>query len=144
MPDVLDANVLASHGKSTTVCDTKPADPVQPLPDGLLSLVLWGTELLPADYLELRRFASLQRLKVRTARHTFLVVAPRDTPAQRESAANAIAAAIAPLPLREFEFYGSLTRSLVRQLGVQPGLRKLLVNAMRIPSLDELATAPVM
>lgn len=119
-------------------------DELKALPDGLLSLVLWGTELLPADYLELRRFASLQRLKVRTARHTFLVFAPRDTPAQRESAANAIADAIATLPLGEFEFDGSLTRPLVRQLGVQPGLRKLLVDAMRIPSLHELATAPVL
>ncbi|MFT4513764.1 MAG: hypothetical protein ACI89X_003820 [Planctomycetota bacterium] len=118
-------------------------DELKALPDDLLSLELWATELLPADYLELRRFASLQRLRVRTARQTF-TFGSRDTIEQSESAANAIADAIATLPLLELDFTGSVTQPLMRQLGVQPNLCKLRLSAHRIPFLDELATAPVL
>lgn len=69
---------------------------------------------------------------------------PRDTPEQSESAANAVADAIATLPLLELDFGGSLTKPLMRQLGVQPNLRKLRLIARHIPSLYELATAPVL
>jgi hypothetical protein len=69
---------------------------------------------------------------------------PRDTPEQSESAANAVADAIATLPLLELDFGGSLTKPLMRQLGVQPNLRKLRLLARHISSLDELATAPVL
>lgn len=113
------------------------------LPSDLTSLELSATEILPVDYMQMRRLPSLQRLKLRTARQTFSF-APRDTAEQSEHAADTIADALSALPLREFEFDGLLTQPLLRQLGRQPGLRKLRLVARHFPPLDALATAPVL
>jgi Leucine Rich repeats (2 copies) len=121
-------------------CDLRDDD-LLALPDTVHELRLLAHELTAAGLAHLQRFGALRKLELGIARKHVTFVA-RESAEEQRAAADAVAAAIAKLRLRDLSLFGPLSPSLMKALAEQPDLEVLVLSSNRISDLTGLAQLP--